>query len=137
MLDLSNLNYWAILVTWLINIIVGSLWYSPLGFGKSWKSHTGVDMLKIPQNEATKTIGFVALSAAIQAFTLAIILSSLGVATVVDGLAAGLILWFGLVTATTVGVTLYSRRSWKFLWMNSSYFLVVMAINSAILSVWR
>ena len=54
-----------------------------------------------------------------------------------EGLIASLALWFGLTAATTVGVTLYSLRSWKFLWLNSAYFLVVMVLGSVILAVWK
>ncbi len=137
MLEFGNLNLWAVLVVWLVNVVVGAFWYSPVAFGKRWEKHTGIDMLKIPEKEATRIIGFVALSAIIQAFTLAVIIHSLEATTATQGLVIGLVLWFGLVTATTVGVTLYSRRSWKFLWLNSSYFLLVMSINSVILAVWQ
>ena len=136
-MEFSNINIWAVLIAWLVNVVVGALWYSPFGFAKHWSKYSGVDILKIPTNEANKIIGFVALSAAIQALTLAVVLESLDVTKAIDGLVAGLVLWFGLVAATTVGVTLYSRRSWKFLWLNSAYFLVVMSINSVILSVWQ
>jgi hypothetical protein len=72
-----------------------------------------------------------------EALTLAVVIRSLDVTAATDGLVAGLVLWFGLTAATTVGVTLYSRRSWKFLWLNSSYFLLVMAVNAVILAVWH
>lgn len=136
-MEFNNLNIWAVLLAGLVNMIVGALWYSPLGFARQWSKHTGIDIVKIPTQQANKIIGFVSLSALVQAFTLAVLIRSLDITTASDGLVAGLVLWFGLVTATTVGVTLYSRRSWKFLWLNSSYFLVVMAINSVILAVWR
>jgi hypothetical protein len=93
--------------------------------------------MKIPVNEANKIISFVALSGMVQAVALAVILNSLNVATVSEGLAAGLVLWLGLTAATTVGVTLYSRKSWKFWWLNSSYFLLVMSVNSVILTFWQ
>lgn len=137
MLSLEGINYWAILVAWLINIGVGAFWYSPAAFGKQWEKHTGIDMLKIPTQQANRIIGFVALSGGIQALTLAIIINSVGSVTAWEGLVTGLVLWLGLVTATTVGVTLYSRRSWKFLWLNSAYFLVVMSINAIVLATWR
>lgn len=137
MIEFEGLNYWAVLVAWLLNMVVGAWWYSPAGFAKQWKAHTKVDLLKIPQQQATRIIGFVALSALVQAVTLALLLNSLGTNTAMDGLLAGWLLWFGLVTATTVGVTLYSLRSWQFLWLNSAYFLVVMTANSLLLSVWR
>jgi hypothetical protein len=137
MLEFDGINYWAVAVAWLINIIVGAFWYSPTGFAKHWTSYTGIDIMKMPEAQATKTIGFVALSAVFQALTLAVVIHSLGAATALNGLYVGVLLWLGLTAATTVGVTLYSQRSWKFLWLNSSYFLVVMAANSVILAVWR
>ncbi len=137
MLEIDGLNYWAVVVAWLINMMVGAYWYSPAGFSKQWAKHTGVDMMKIPQEKANQIIGFVAFSALVQASTLAVILNSLDVTTAANGLLVGVFLWLGLTAATTVGVTLYSLRSWKFLWLNSSYFLLVMAVNSVILAVWR
>lgn len=137
MLELDGLNYWAIAVAWLINCAVGAWWYSPAAFGSLWHKLAGNDILKIPEKEATRIIGFVMLSAVFQAFALAIVLNTIGATTVPDGLLVGVVLWLGLTAATTVGVTLYSRRSWKFWWLNSSYFLLVMTVNAAILAVWR
>jgi hypothetical protein len=137
MLELDGLNYWAIAVTWLINCAVGAWWYSPAAFGPLWGKLAGNDIMKIPEKEATRIIGFVMLSAVLQAFVLAIILNTIGATTLLDGLLAGAVLWLGLTAATTVGVTLYSRRNWKFWWLNSSYFLLVMTVNSVILATWQ
>lgn len=136
MLELTGLNYWAILVVWVIYMGIGAFWYSTAGFAKKWTKLTGIDILKIPENEATRTLGLVALSALVQSITLAIILNSLHVTSVASGLVVGLVLWFGLTLATTVGVTFYSRRGWAFLWLNSAYFLVVMLIGSLIFTLW-
>lgn len=137
MIELAGINVWAVVVVWLVNIIVGAFWYSPAGFAKQWTKYTGVDILKIPQDKATKILVAVAFSGLVQAIILAVVIHSLGVATAIDGLIAGLVLWLGLTAATTVGVSLYSRFGWKFWWLNSSYFLVVMAVNSIILAIWR
>jgi hypothetical protein len=137
MLELEGINYWAVIVAWLINMFVGALWYSPAGFAKQWVKHTDVDIMKIPQEEATRILLFVASSALVQALTLAVILNSLQVTQAVNGLAVGLTVWLGFTAATTVGVTLYQRRGWRFLWLNASYFLLVMSVNSVILAIWR
>lgn len=137
MLEFEGINYWAVGVTWLINVAVGAFWYSPAGFGKQWSKLSGVDIMKLPLNEANKAIGFVAVAALVQAFTLAVLLNSLQVTTVSAGLIAGVVLWLGLTAATTVGNTLYQRLGWNFWWINSSYFLLVMTINSLILSSWK
>jgi Protein of unknown function (DUF1761) len=137
MLGWDGINFWAVVLAWVINCAVGSLWYSPMGFGKLWEKYTGIDMLKIPKEEASRSIVYVVIASAVQAVALAIVLHGLGVTTVSGGLSYGLLLWLGFTAATTVGVTLYSRRSWGYWWLNSSFFLVVMATNSVILSVWR
>lgn len=135
-LTYENINLWAVVVAWLINMAVGAFWYSPAGFAGLWKKYTGIDIMKIPQNEATRTLLFVSLSALIQAAALGLIISTLDPSSWIEGSMAGFVLWLGFTAATTVGVTLYSRRSWKFLWLNSSYFLVVMLLNSIIFTIW-
>lgn len=137
MLELEGINIGAVIVVWLIYMFVGAFWYSTMGFAKQWTKYTKIDILKIPTNEANKIVGFVALSAFVQVAALAIILNALDISSAYEGFKTGLVLWLGFTAATTVGVTLYSRRSWKFLWLNSSYFLVVMTIGSIILSIWQ
>lgn len=137
MVELAGLNIWAIIVAWLINIIVGAFWYSPGGFAKQWTKYTGVDILKIPTDKATRILVAVAFSGLVQAVVLAIVINSFGATTFIDGLVAGLVVWLGLTAATTVGMSLYSRFGWRFWWLNASYFLLVMMINSVILAVWQ
>ena len=137
MLDFNGLNIWAIVVVWAVYMAVGAFWYSPAGFAKRWTKYTKIDIMKIPQDEATKILGFIVVSCLIQVIALAVVLNSLQPSSGLEGMITGIIIWLGFTAATTVGVTLYSRRSWKFLWLNSSYFLVVMSLGSLILSIWK
>jgi hypothetical protein len=137
MLELSGLNYWAIAVAWLVNVGIGSVWYSPVGFGKLWSKLSGVDMMKLPKYEANRAIGFIALSALTQAVALGTVVHSLNATTAIEGLKIGLLVWAGFTAATTIGNTLYARLGFKFWWLTSSYFLIVMSINSIILAIWR
>ena len=137
MLEFEGINYFAVLVAWLISVIIGGFWYSPAGFGKQWSKLSGVDMMKTPKAETSRAIKFVALSCLLQSFVFALLLNSLNVENVLQGLAASLVIWFGFTALTTVGNTLYQRQSWKFWWLNASYFLVIMVINGIILSVWQ
>lgn len=137
MIDGSGINYLAVLVAWIINIVVGSFWYSPAGFGKLWSRLSGVDMMKTPKKETNRAIQFVAVSSLLQSFALALMLNSLNVKDLGQGIIASFILWLGFTALTTVGNTLYQRQSWKFWWLNASYFLVVMVVNGALLSTWK
>lgn len=135
MLELNEINIWAVVIAWIINCVIGAIWYSPIGFANLWKKYTGVDIMKIPVKEANKILISVIISGMVQALTLAIILNSINPIDALEGLKIGLLIWLGFITATTVGVTLYQRRSWGFLWLNSIYFLIVITINSLILSI--
>lgn len=137
MLELSNLNVFAIAITWVISIVVGSFWYSPAGFGKLWSKLSGVDMMKMPKDLANKAIVSVAISSLIQVVALAIAVKSLHATTIGGGLLVGLFLWGGFTAATTIGNNLYSRLSWKFWWLNASFFLITMSINAIILTIWK
>ena len=137
MIDGSGLNYWAVIVVWVIYMAVGSYWYSPKGFGKLWSKLSGVDIMKLPQQEANRAIMYVIVSSLVQAITLAIVLNSIGVTNELEGMAASLVLWLGLTAATTIGTNFYARKSWKFWWLNASFFLVTMSINGLILGAWQ
>jgi hypothetical protein len=136
MLNTDNLSVLAIIAATLVNVILGSWWYSPAGFGKKWSKMTGVDMMKSPKEETQKAIMAVFLGAIVQAVILAIVLNSLEATKAVDGMTVAFVLWLGFVAATSIGDALYSRRGWKFWWLNASFFLIVMIINGIILTTW-
>jgi len=137
MTDALDINIWAVLVAWLINIALGSLWYSPAGFGKLWSRLSGVDMMKMPKQAANKAIACVAVASFIHVFVLAVTIQALYVDGVADAVFTGFMLWLGLTAATTVANNLYLRLSWKFWWLNSSFFLVVMILNSVLFAAWQ
>ena len=82
MLELTGINYGAVVIVWLIYMVVGAWWYSRAGFAKQWTKYTGIDILKIPTNEANKIIASVAVSALVQTITLAMILQAVGAETI-------------------------------------------------------
>lgn len=137
MLQFAHVNLGAVAVATLINIVIGSFWYSPLVFGKAWSKLTGLNMMEMPKKAANLAIGIVALSALLQSLALAVVITSLGAYTVSQGLTIGLVIWVGFTAATTVGDTLYSRRGWKLWGLNSGFFLVVQLLNAVILSIWK
>jgi len=133
MIEFEGLNYLAILLAWIVNMAVGAFWYSPAGFAKPWTKYTGVDMMKTPKKETNRAIVFVAISSLLQALTLALLLNSLAPQNIGEAIVATLVLWFGFTAITTVGNTLYQRQGWGLWWINASFFLVVMLINTFIL----
>lgn len=137
MLDFIGINYWAVVVAWIIFCAVGSFWYSPAGFGKRWSKLSGVDIIKLPKQESNRAIMYVVMSSLLQAFALAVVLNSMDVTSALNGLVVGLFLAIGFTAATTIGVTFYSRKSWSYWLLNAAFFMVTMPINAAIIAAWR
>jgi len=137
MIEFTGLNIFAILVAWVVNGLLGTFWYSPAGFGKLWSKLSGVDLMKIPKNEATRALVLVIISSLIQTIALALVLNAFDLKNIGEGVVVALVIWLGFTAATTVGNTLYQRLSLKFWALNAAFFLVVAIINSIILTAWR
>lgn len=58
-MDFSNINFLAVLVSALASFAIGSLWYSPLLFGKAWQKAVGLTDEKIKSSNMIKTFGFI------------------------------------------------------------------------------
>lgn len=131
-----TINAWAVLVAALVNMVVGTLWYSPTFFGKTWSGLIGHKMEDMRKNGGTSMMVAV-LVALVQAFILAHFVRYANATTVVSGAAVALMLWVGFVGATSGLNTAFAGRPWKLWAIDSGYFLVVMLINGALLASWR
>ncbi len=139
-----DINWWALLVTTVISIISGFLWFGPV-FGKAWMKSMGMEMpteiTPEMKKQMNKSYAIVALGALIMNFTLlhnivfgSAYLNMTGIAT---GLQAAFWNWLGFIAPVTVGSVLWEGRPWKFWMITSGYWLFVLLINGMILSVWR
>jgi Protein of unknown function (DUF1761) len=137
MLEFSDLQVGAIVFTWLLNVMLGAFWYSPIAFEKHWSRLSGVNMMKMPKDAANRAIASVAVSALIQTICLAVLLRTIGADTSKNAFSVGLLVWAGFIAATTLGNTLYLRFSWKFWAINAGFFLVATPLSAVVLAALR
>lgn len=130
-----DVNYWAVIVAAIVNMVVGAVWYSPAMFAKPWSKLTGRKMDQM--GDGTTSYVITAIAALVQAWILVHFVAYAGADTLVKGAVVGFWLWLGFV-AITQGVNTIFAGSRKKLWaINTGYFLVVLLINGAILAVWH
>lgn len=135
-----EVNYLAILVAAIVNMVVGAMWYAPAFFGKKWAAGLGWDeakmkaMQKEGNNGKSYVINFIA--ALVMAYVFAHILNGWQTATISEGLQAGFWVWLGLVATAMIGSVLWERKSWNFYAINTGYYLVVLLINGVLLTIW-
>jgi hypothetical protein len=128
-------NWLAVLVAAIVMFAIGAVWYTAL-FGKQWRMLMGVP-------EGSEAQGFVPamviqfVGNLVEAYILAILISRLGVADLVNGGWVGALVWLGFVAAVMVPATNFERRPPMLFVINAGYQLVSLVIMGAILGFWR
>lgn len=135
MLD-YNVNYWAVVVAAIINMVVGALWYSPVLFSKAWMKFSGLKTMG-SKNGAGFGYAITTVAALVQTFVLAVFTVSLNVTDPWVGACLGLTVWIGFAVTTSISDYVFAQRSKKLFVLNQGYYAVVLAINGAVLAMWR
>lgn len=132
-----SINYLAVIVSGILAMPIGALWYGPL-FSKSWMKEVGLteDDLKKDFNPG-KTYGLAVVGHILMALILAYLLALTGSATMMQGFQVGISAWFGFVFLTMFINGLFERRSPKLLMINSAYQLVNIIVFTIVLILWR
>jgi hypothetical protein len=134
-MDLSQINFLAVIVSALVSFLIGGLWYSNLLFGKVWMQETGLTDDKIRQSSMIKIFGISFLLALIISFNLAAFLGP--ESDLVWGLTAGGLAGIGWVAASLGILYLFERRSLKLFFINSGYQAVTYIISGGIIGAWH
>lgn len=135
-----EINYLAVLVAVIANIILGWLWYGPF-FGRTWAGIIGMDVNQKPaRSEMTKSMVFMIISSFLMAWVLdhALIFGNkyLGTSGVGAGLMGAFFNWLGFIVPVTLGPVLWEKKPWKLWFINAGYYLVALCIMGIILSLW-
>ena len=134
---LVAVNFWAVLVAAVAAMVLGSLWYSPFGFGKLWMRLRGADMSEMGGKFPADKFALQFVAALLTAFFIAEFAAWLGVISVVGGLVVGLWLWLGFVTTTMLGGVLWDKMPWSVYVLNIVEMLLSFLLMGAIIGVWR
>ncbi len=133
-----DINYLAVLVSAIVSIIIGSLWYSPLLFGNAWMKAGGISMKEM-EKAKKKGMGrlyFAAfIGSLVMAFVLGIFIKLVGIGSFLEGMQIGFWLWLGFIVPVLLGSVLWEGRSVKYYLINVSYQLVNLALMGGILAV--
>ncbi|MEX1113116.1 MAG: DUF1761 domain-containing protein [Patescibacteria group bacterium] len=132
-LDQLDVNYWAVLVSGIVAMVIGAVWYG--SFAKPWMK--GAGLTKKDAEKADPSTYFVSFLAFLLAFyVLAHVAALAEVANVTEGILAGLWMWLGFV-ATVTGINyLYQQKSLQFYAIDTGYILLVFLVAGGIIGGW-
>ena len=131
--------YLVILISAIISMVLGSLWYSPILFGKQWIKLMGIskkDMGKNKNKGMVKSYTVLFISSLVTIYVLSMFTSLLGASTFLQGMLIGFWIWLGFFATTMLGSVLWEKKPFSLYAINVSYHLVNLLIIGGILAVW-
>jgi hypothetical protein len=160
-----EMNFIAILVAASTTLVVGSIWYSPILFGKAWMKETGLTEVDLKKGSMLKIFGLTSIFSVFFAMILQVLcihqfgpLGMIGGPDMIEsaqpsygafmadygdafrtfkhgalhGFMSGLFLAFPLIAING----LFERKSWKYIFIHTGYWIVTMTIMGAIVCGW-
>ena len=133
------INWWAIIVSAIVSMIIGSIWFGPL-FGKKWSEVMGVDFDSKSEEEKKammKMMGpMYALQFILSLLTLYILAHYIAGWQPQPGAMGGIInalfIYVGFIVPTLAGNAMWSgktkRLALNMFWINAGYNLIIYVI---------
>ncbi len=134
------INYWAVLVSAIVSMIIGSIWYGPL-FGKKFMEIMGMancspeERAKM-QKSMTSSYILQFIGSLVMFFVLAWYITTSTHTGAGGGLANAFGLWLGFVVPLSLSNALWGGKMSLF-WINIGCMLVTLLAAGAIIGAWR
>ena len=138
-MEISSINYLAVLVAALASFALGSLWYSPVLFAKSWQSTLGFTNEYLKKGNMAVIFGSSFVLIFLMDFGLAFILQAHPKTefNLFSGIGTGFFTGIFFV-ATSIGINmLYQRKSFKLWAIDAGYQVLYLTMSGAILGTWK
>lgn len=137
---LTHLNYLAVLGTAVAGFLIGWLWYSPVLFGKAWKTEMGITEEKmkecLKEGMAKYFIQGVVYTL-LSTLGLAMLVRAHGTTDYVKGAELGIFVGLIIVGTRILNSGVWEQRTIKLSLIKVGYEVVMFAVQGAILAVWR
>ncbi len=134
-----DVNWLAIVVATVSNMVLGMLWYGPL-LGKRWMKAMGMDpnmmMDKAKRKEGNRAMMLMVPLAFLTAYVMAHFVDYTGSVTIKDGAQCGFWLWLGFQLPLILQGRIFENKKMELIYINGSYQLAALMLQGAILASW-
>lgn len=134
-MDISTVNWIAVLVAGVSAFILGGIWYSSKLFGAPWLAETKLTNEQINQSNKARTFGWAFVFSLIMAANLALFLNEPST-TATWGAAAGFLAGIWVFSGLAI-TALFELKSWKYVFINGGYLVLALILMGLILGAWR
>ena len=134
-----SINYLAVFVAAVANMVIGALWYGPL-FGKMWTSMMGFTEEKMKEMKA-KGMGKSYVAAFAASLVMAFVLAHFAAIWNAEGVGGAWQLafwsWLGFIAPVLLGQVLWEWRSTKLYIINVVLYLVALFAMAIVVVMWK
>lgn len=135
-MNISELNWMAVVASALSAFLLGALWYGPL-FGKAWQALSSLSDEDIKQGSPAKIYGGAFVLNLVAAFGMGMVMQLHPVPDLGSGLAVGSLIGLAFV-ATSFGINyLFALKPLRLYLIDAGYMVVLLAIVGTIIGAWR
>lgn len=135
-MDISTLNWLAVIVAALSNFIIGGLWYSPLLFGKVWMKENKFSEEDMKKGSMALIFGLTFIFSFVMAFNLGMFLNDAKTNTA-WGVMAGFLAGFGWAAMSLFVIGQFERKSTAYMLIHGGYVTISFIVMGAIIGFWR
>jgi hypothetical protein len=130
-----EVNYIAVLVAGVVNLVLGMIWYAPRVFGSAWMRMSNITPDMVERGKKTMPLmAFTALVAGvIMAYVLSFFAISWGVFDVIGATELAFWTWLGFMAPVLMGSVLWEQKPLKLYFLNAGYWLVGLIVMAQIL----
>ncbi len=142
-----DINWAAVALATVVNMVIGALWFSPVMFAKPWTAEVEKTIGKetfqrlhdsmTSKGTATRTYGLMLVGAFLVSYVMGLVADWRAADTIVEGLMIGGVTWLGFVVTTALVTVLFEGRSLVVYFISMAHQLVAFAATGVILAVWQ
>jgi len=132
------INYLAVLVAAVLNMVVGFFWYGPV-FGKMWKDLMGFTDQSMQNMKLTATQAMIGgfITSLIMAYVLAHFVVIYGAVGIAGAFELAFWIWLGFMATVCLGSFLWEGKSFKLFLLNTANQFVSLFLMTVVLVMWQ
>ncbi|MDC7226389.1 MAG: DUF1761 domain-containing protein [Spirochaetales bacterium] len=137
MFESFTFNIWAVLVSVVINMLIGALWYSPVLFGNIWLKLIEKKAEDIGRDEGNKAMALAIVPAIVSAAGLSVLIGISDASGIVDAIIIGSLASIAFSGMSLLNLVFFEDRKFSLVLLNAGYAFVSFNIISIILTLWK
>jgi hypothetical protein len=124
----GKVNWLAIIIAAIANMVIGFLWYGTWAFGKSWMTLSGREMGQGTQPGPLYAL--TAVAAVVQAITMSWFVAQTGATSGAAGAIVGLYVGMGIVAAAMFAEVLFAGRHPRLFAITAGYSILALVVQA-------